>query len=81
MPDAALEELPRFISPMLATAGAPTEAGWALKVKWDDMRAQLRYDNRRVCVRSRVVRSLVGCPWLVCSFPGAWGAVKERGTK
>ena len=39
---------------MLASAGpAPTEAGWALEVKWDGIRAQLRYDGRRVCVRSR----------------------------
>jgi bifunctional non-homologous end joining protein LigD len=54
VPDASLEELPRFISPMLATAGpAPTEAGWALEVELDGMRAQLRYDGRRVCVRSR----------------------------
>ena len=54
MPDAPLEELPRFIVPMLASAGpAPTDAGWALEVKWDGMRAQLRYDSRRVCVRSR----------------------------
>jgi bifunctional non-homologous end joining protein LigD len=54
VPDAPLEELPRFIAPMLASTGsAPTEAGWALEVKWDGMRAQFRYDGRRVCVRSR----------------------------
>jgi len=39
---------------MLASAGAaPTAAGWAFEVKWDGMRAQLPYDGRRVCVRSR----------------------------
>ena len=33
--DAALEELPRFVPPMLATAGpAPSEPGWAPEVKW-----------------------------------------------
>lgn len=54
VPDAPLEEFPRFIVPMLASAGpAPTEAGSALEVKWDSMRAQLRYDGRRVCVRTR----------------------------
>ena len=58
MPDAASEELPRFIAPMLASAGpAPTEAGWALEVKWDGMRAQLRYDGGRVCVRTRPGRN------------------------
>ena len=46
VPDAALEELARFIAPMLASAGpGPTEEGWALEVKWDGMRAQLRYEG------------------------------------
>jgi bifunctional non-homologous end joining protein LigD len=39
---------------MLASPGSvPAEAGWALEVKWDGIRAQLRFDDRRVCVRSR----------------------------
>jgi bifunctional non-homologous end joining protein LigD len=39
---------------MLASPGsAPVDAGWALEVKWDGIRAQLRFDGRRVCVRSR----------------------------
>ena len=51
---ATLEELPRFIAPMLASEGcAPSVEGWALEVKWDGIRAQVRYDGRRVCVRSR----------------------------
>lgn len=54
MRDAPREELPRFLSPMLASPGSvPAEAGWALEVKWDGIRAQLRFDDRRVCVRSR----------------------------
>jgi len=58
VPDAPLEELPRFIAPMLASTGpAPTEQGWALEVKGDGMRAQLRYDGRGICVRSRPGRS------------------------
>jgi bifunctional non-homologous end joining protein LigD len=52
--DAPVEELPRFIAPMLASGGpAPLTTGWALEIKWDGMRAQLRYDGRRVGVRSR----------------------------
>jgi hypothetical protein len=43
---------------MLASPGpAPTEQGWAREVKWDGMRAQLRFDGRRVCVRSRPGRN------------------------
>jgi len=54
VPDASLEELPRFIAPMLASSGpAPTRPGWGFEVKFDGIRAQLRYDGRRVCVRSR----------------------------
>jgi bifunctional non-homologous end joining protein LigD len=49
------ESLPRFIAPMLLTATpeVPADPGWALEVKWDGMRAQLRYDGRRVALRSR----------------------------
>lgn len=58
MPDALLEELPRFISPMLASArAAPVAGGWAMEVKWDGIRAQLRFDGRSVCVRSRPGRN------------------------
>lgn len=54
MRHAELEELPRFIRPMLASSGsAPTASGWALEVKWDGIRAQLRYDGGCVCLRSR----------------------------
>ncbi|MGA2929147.1 MAG: ATP-dependent DNA ligase [Solirubrobacteraceae bacterium] len=55
------EELPRFIEPMLASAGpAPTTADWAMEVKWDGARAQLRFDGRTVCVRSRPGRDCTG---------------------
>lgn len=61
VPDGRFEELPRFIAPMLASTGpAPTGQGWALEVKWDGMRAQLRVDGRRVCVRSRPGRNCTG---------------------
>src|SRR3954447_26279250 len=42
---------------LLTTANEiPTGDDWALEVKWDGMRAQLRFDGRRVTVRSRVGR-------------------------
>jgi bifunctional non-homologous end joining protein LigD len=48
------EDLPRFVSPMLARTGPlPKGEGWAVEVKFDGIRLQLRYDGRRVCVRSR----------------------------
>jgi bifunctional non-homologous end joining protein LigD len=52
---AGREPLPEFIEPMLLTAAAalPVRPEWALEVKWDGMRAQLRFDGRRVSVRSR----------------------------
>jgi bifunctional non-homologous end joining protein LigD len=52
---------------MLASTGpVTTEAGWALEVKRDGMRAQLRYDGRRVCVRSRPGRDCTA------EFPSWW---------
>jgi bifunctional non-homologous end joining protein LigD len=55
---AVVERLPDFISPMLLTTAneVPTDDDWALEVKWDGMRAQLRFDGWRVTVRSRVGR-------------------------
>src|ERR1700733_6174633 len=54
MPTVEREELPRFVSPMLLSQGAPpTGDGWAVEVKWDGIRAQLRFDGRGVCLRSR----------------------------
>ena len=48
------EELPRFIQPMLATsAPAPADERWAIEIKWDGMRAQLRVDGRTLSLRSR----------------------------
>jgi bifunctional non-homologous end joining protein LigD len=39
---------------MLAQTGsAPADQRWAVEVKWDGMRGQLRWDGRRLCVRSR----------------------------
>jgi bifunctional non-homologous end joining protein LigD len=39
---------------MLATTGpAPTRDRWAMEVKWDGIRAQLRFDGCTLCVRSR----------------------------
>jgi ATP-dependent DNA ligase len=55
---AVVECLPVFVEPMLLTATreVPSKPGWALEVKWDGMRAQLRFDGRRVTVRSRTGR-------------------------
>jgi bifunctional non-homologous end joining protein LigD len=48
------EDLPRFVSPMLARSGAPTDAkAWAYEVKFDGMRAQVRLDRGELRVRSR----------------------------
>jgi bifunctional non-homologous end joining protein LigD len=48
------EELPSFVAPMLARTGpVPVGGGWAVEVKFDGMRLQLRRDGRAVCLRSR----------------------------
>src|SRR3954462_13322891 len=51
------EPLPGFLEPMLLSAGAPASADdgrWAIEVKFDGIRAQLRVDGPRGwCVRSR----------------------------
>ena len=45
---------------MLLTTGAvPDGDGWALEVKWDGCRAQLRYDGRSVSLRTRHGRECV----------------------
>ena len=46
---------------MLATS-APTPIGerWAMEIKWDGMRVQLRIDNRTFCLRSRPGRDCTG---------------------
>jgi bifunctional non-homologous end joining protein LigD len=42
---------------LLTTANeVPTDGDWGLEVKWEGMRAHLRFDGRRVTVRSRVGR-------------------------
>src|SRR3954447_12247212 len=55
--DATCEPLPRFVEPMLVSAGRPAAdepAAWAVEVKFDGIRAQLRVDgDRGWCVRSR----------------------------
>jgi bifunctional non-homologous end joining protein LigD len=42
------EQLPRFIEPMLLGTGLPAGAAdaWALELKWDGLRAQLRVDGQ-----------------------------------
>jgi bifunctional non-homologous end joining protein LigD len=48
------EDLPRFVAPMLAHTGPmPVGDGWAVEVKFDGMRLQVRRDGRAVCLRSR----------------------------
>ena len=53
-----VERLPDFIPPMLLTTASevPTDEDWGLEVKWDGMRAQVRFDGRRVTLRSRAGR-------------------------
>jgi bifunctional non-homologous end joining protein LigD len=60
---AVAECLPVFVEPMLLTATqeVPSRSGWALEVKWDGMRTQLRFDGRRVTVRSRPGRRVHAC--------------------
>src|SRR4051812_25445394 len=38
---------------LTSTPALPSDARWALEIKWDGMRAQLRFDGERVSVRSR----------------------------
>ena len=48
------EEQPTFVAPMLLTTGAvPEGEAWALEVKWDGCRAQIRHDGRSVSLRTR----------------------------
>ena len=48
------EQQPTFIPPMLlASRTVPNSERWALEVKWDGCRAQVRYDTHSVTVRSR----------------------------
>src|SRR3954453_12778876 len=55
--DASRESLPRFLEPMLLSTGTPAaveDGAWAVEVKFDGIRAQLRVDRARGwCVRSR----------------------------
>src|SRR4051812_23923522 len=47
--------MPRFVAPMLPVAAdsVPADEGWALEVKWDGMRAQVRIERGRLRLRSR----------------------------
>ena len=52
----AREELPRFIAPMLARAAplpTATNVPWALELKWDGIRAQVRLQRGRLTLRTR----------------------------
>jgi bifunctional non-homologous end joining protein LigD len=72
-----VEPLPRFVAPMLLTATheVPSASGWALEVKWDGMRAQLRFDDRRVTVRSRPGRD---CSAQFPELQAIAGALREQ---
>lgn len=46
---------------MLASSGAAfDDERWALEVKWDGIRAQVAYDGRWLCLRSRPGRDCTG---------------------
>src|SRR5262249_13600735 len=48
------EPLPRFLAPMLVSGGLePGGETWAAEVKWEGMRAQVRFDGSTICARSR----------------------------
>ena len=48
------EQQPKFVEPMLLTAGrVPDSEDWTLQLKWDGCRAQLRYDTQTVSLRTR----------------------------
>jgi bifunctional non-homologous end joining protein LigD len=48
------EPQPTFVPPMLLTAGSvPDGEQWALELKWDGCRAQIRFDGRNVTLRTR----------------------------
>ena len=56
--DSIREELPAFIEPMLVASGpVPSGDEWALEVKWDGARAQLRSDRGAMSLRSMSGRS------------------------
>jgi hypothetical protein len=51
------------LEPMLARPGAvPRDDGWSLQVKFDGMRAQLRWDGRPIRLRSRPGRGCTSEP-------------------
>jgi ATP-dependent DNA ligase len=56
-PSPARQPLPRFVTPMLLHSGPPALPGageWAIEVKFDGIRAQLRVDGAQGwCLRSR----------------------------
>lgn len=61
------EDLPRFLSPMLASSGSPPDGmEWAYEVKFDGIRAQLRLDREKLCLRSRPGRDCTD------AFPELW---------
>ncbi|MBV8220372.1 MAG: hypothetical protein JO325_18045 [Solirubrobacterales bacterium] len=48
------EQQPTFIPPMLLSSGTlPGGDAWTFELKWDGCRAQLRYDQRSVSLRTR----------------------------
>jgi bifunctional non-homologous end joining protein LigD len=48
------EQQPAFVEPMLLKSGpVPSGEAWALEIKWDGCRAQVRYDGRSVSLRTR----------------------------
>jgi len=48
------EQQPTFIPPMLLSSGTlPDGDAWTFELKWDGCRAQLRYDQRSVSLRTR----------------------------
>jgi bifunctional non-homologous end joining protein LigD len=55
VPRSRPEDLPRFIAPMLARSGPlpEREDRWVAEAKWDGCRLQVRFDGKRLCLRTR----------------------------
>jgi bifunctional non-homologous end joining protein LigD len=58
---------------LLSTGAVPDGENWALEVKWDGCRAQLRYDGRSVSLRTRHGRECAGDFPELAEIAGALG--------
>jgi ATP-dependent DNA ligase len=58
----AIEDLPRFLAPMLCSTGLPESTdGWQLQVKFDGIRGQLRSEPGAWSLRTRPGNNCTAC--------------------